>query len=195
MRGDRTPSLGTATKLARGLRELRDDADSPQYFGLIANNGSHPTARVEYALRADDLLNEPHGKLTPKLWNGYLNEALALVGQFGMNDQYALNIFSRGDYTALSWAWNAIPYQEPIEGAKLLHWAGQFKPWAPRPVRAQELWKQYELPLDKLIQQASPPAGAATPAPATAPAEAPSTGTAVDVRSRDGARGRDRDSR
>jgi membrane protease subunit HflK len=51
------------------------------------------------------------------------------------------------------------------------------------------------LPLDKLIQQASPPAGAATPAPATAPAEAPSTGTAVDVRSRDGARGRDRDSR
>lgn len=59
VRGDRTPSLGTATKLARGLRELRDDADSPQYFGLIANSGSHPTARVEYALRADDLLNEP----------------------------------------------------------------------------------------------------------------------------------------
>ena len=26
-----------------------------------------------------ELLNEPHGKLTPKLWNGYLNEALALV--------------------------------------------------------------------------------------------------------------------
>ena len=59
VRGDRTPSLGTATKLARGLRELRDDADSAQYFGLIANGGSHPTARVEYALRADDLLNEP----------------------------------------------------------------------------------------------------------------------------------------
>ena len=26
IRGDRMPSLGTATKLARGLRELRDDA-------------------------------------------------------------------------------------------------------------------------------------------------------------------------
>ena len=50
---------GRLRKLARGLRELRDDADSPQYFGLIANSGSHPTARVEYALRADDLLNEP----------------------------------------------------------------------------------------------------------------------------------------
>lgn len=51
------------------------------------------------------------------------------------------------------------------------------------------------LPLDKLIQQAAPPAGTAVPAPATTPAEAPSTGAAVDVRSRDGARGRDRDSR
>jgi len=59
VRGDRTPSLGTATKLARGLRELRDEADTPHYFGLVATSTSHPTARVEYALRADDLLSEP----------------------------------------------------------------------------------------------------------------------------------------
>src|SRR3954464_8980754 len=36
IRGDRMPSLGTATKLARGLRELRDDADTPQYPRLVA---------------------------------------------------------------------------------------------------------------------------------------------------------------
>jgi transcriptional regulator with XRE-family HTH domain len=59
IRGDRMPSLGTATKLARGLRELRDDADTPQYLGLVASGATNPTARVEYALRADDLLNEP----------------------------------------------------------------------------------------------------------------------------------------
>jgi transcriptional regulator with XRE-family HTH domain len=59
IRGDRMPSLGTATKLARGLRELRDDADTPQYLGLVAAGATNPTARVEYALRADDLLNEP----------------------------------------------------------------------------------------------------------------------------------------
>jgi len=59
VRGDRTPSLGTATKLARGLRELHDEADTPQYFGMIADTASHPTARIEYALRADDLLTEP----------------------------------------------------------------------------------------------------------------------------------------
>ena len=59
VRGDRTPSLGTATKLARGLRELRDESDTPGYFGVMAAGTSHPTARVEYALRADEMLNEP----------------------------------------------------------------------------------------------------------------------------------------
>ena len=59
IRGDRMPSLGTATKLARGLRELREDADTAQYLGLVAAGAVNPTARVEYALRADDLLTEP----------------------------------------------------------------------------------------------------------------------------------------
>jgi transcriptional regulator with XRE-family HTH domain len=59
VRGDRTPSLGTATKLARGLRELHDEADTPQYFGMVASAASHPTARVEYSLRADESLSEP----------------------------------------------------------------------------------------------------------------------------------------
>ncbi len=58
IRGDRMPSLGTATKLARGLRELRDDADTPQYLGMVASGSTNPTARVEYALRADELLSE-----------------------------------------------------------------------------------------------------------------------------------------
>ncbi len=59
LRGDRMPSLGTATKLARGLRELHDDAETPHYLGVVNGNGSsNPTARVEYALRSDDFLSE-----------------------------------------------------------------------------------------------------------------------------------------
>jgi transcriptional regulator with XRE-family HTH domain len=57
--GDRMPSLGTATKLARGLREIRDDAEAPQYLSAVASGTSNPTARVEYALRADEVLSEP----------------------------------------------------------------------------------------------------------------------------------------
>ena len=58
VRGDRMPSLGTATKLARGLRELGENDDGPQYLGLIGGGVQNPTARVEYALRADDALSE-----------------------------------------------------------------------------------------------------------------------------------------
>jgi transcriptional regulator with XRE-family HTH domain len=60
IRGDRTPSLGTATKLARGLREIRDEAETPAYFGQVSSGIPNPTARVEYALRSDEALSEVH---------------------------------------------------------------------------------------------------------------------------------------
>ena len=59
IRGDRMPSLGTATKLARGLREIRDDADASTALGVVSMGPQNPTARVEYALRADEALGEP----------------------------------------------------------------------------------------------------------------------------------------
>jgi transcriptional regulator with XRE-family HTH domain len=59
IRGDRMPSLGTATKLARGLREIRDDADTSTALGVVSAGTQNPTARVEYALRADEALAEP----------------------------------------------------------------------------------------------------------------------------------------
>ena len=59
IRGDRMPSLGTAQKRARGLRELREDSDASAALGLVSVGTQNPTARVEYALRADDTLSEP----------------------------------------------------------------------------------------------------------------------------------------
>jgi transcriptional regulator with XRE-family HTH domain len=59
IRGDRMPSLGTATKLARGLREIRDDTDASAALGVVSVGPQNPTARVEYALRADEALSEP----------------------------------------------------------------------------------------------------------------------------------------
>jgi transcriptional regulator with XRE-family HTH domain len=58
VRGDRMPSLGTATKLARGLRELGENDEGPQYLGLMGGGIQNPTARIEYALRADEALSE-----------------------------------------------------------------------------------------------------------------------------------------
>ena len=59
IRGDRMPSLGTATKLARGLREIREDSDTSVALGVVSMGPQNPTARVEYALRADESLSEP----------------------------------------------------------------------------------------------------------------------------------------
>ncbi len=58
IKGDRMPSLGTATKLARGLREIHDESDGPTYFAGLAARQPLPTSRVEYALRGDELLTE-----------------------------------------------------------------------------------------------------------------------------------------
>lgn len=64
VRGDRVPSLHTATLLARGLGMPQDLLDD-ESFGT---SGS-PAARVEYALRSDDLLSEAEVR---KIMNVYL---------------------------------------------------------------------------------------------------------------------------
>jgi len=58
IKGDRMPSLGTATRLARGLREIADDTEGPAYFASLNSRPVLPTTRVEYALRGDDTLTE-----------------------------------------------------------------------------------------------------------------------------------------
>ncbi|MEA2652482.1 MAG: helix-turn-helix protein [Chloroflexota bacterium] len=54
---ERMPSLRTAAKLARGLRDIQDEADAQAYFASISR-AVLPTTRVEHALRGDDSLSE-----------------------------------------------------------------------------------------------------------------------------------------
>ena len=58
IKAGRMPTLGTATKLARGLGEIHDEADGPGYFESLNSRPVLPTTRVEYALRGDDSLTE-----------------------------------------------------------------------------------------------------------------------------------------
>lgn len=55
---DRMPSLRTATKLARGLREIGAESEGLAYFAAQPNRTALPHARVERALRGDDALTE-----------------------------------------------------------------------------------------------------------------------------------------
>jgi transcriptional regulator with XRE-family HTH domain len=99
IRGDRMPSLGTATKLARGLRELRDDADTTQYLGLVASGSMNPTARVEYALRADDLLTEPQVR---QIMEYYLAVRIRRYGRAFQPDDKASGTSERGSDRTLT---------------------------------------------------------------------------------------------
>jgi len=87
VRGDRTPSLGTATKLARGLREIRDDSETPAYFGQLSNGTASSPARVEYALRSDDLLAEAHVR---QVMEYYLAIRMRQAARAGMVPRTAL---------------------------------------------------------------------------------------------------------
>jgi transcriptional regulator with XRE-family HTH domain len=70
MRGDRTPSLRTATLLARGLGFPQD----PGWLdGQSFGRSDSPAARVEYALRSDGLLTEA---AVGKIMNVYLGARL-----------------------------------------------------------------------------------------------------------------------
>jgi transcriptional regulator with XRE-family HTH domain len=96
IRGDRMPSLGTATKLARGLRELREDADTPQYLGLMSSGAANPTARVEYALRADDVLSEPQVRQIMEYYLAVRMRRLGRAYQGGEASRPAQSSYLRG---------------------------------------------------------------------------------------------------
>jgi transcriptional regulator with XRE-family HTH domain len=82
IKGDRMPSLGTATKLARGLREISDESDGPAYFDTQQHRHLLPTTRVEYALRGDEILTETDVR---ELMQAYINlRSRRLRGARGM---------------------------------------------------------------------------------------------------------------
>jgi transcriptional regulator with XRE-family HTH domain len=91
IKGDRMPSLGTATKLARGLREITDESDGPAYFASLNSRAVLPTTRVEYALRGDDTLTEADVR---ELMQAYIALRQRRIRSDG-NGTHAANGFSR----------------------------------------------------------------------------------------------------
>ena len=84
IKGDRMPSLGTATKLARGLREIHDEGEGPAYFASQSNR-LLPTARVEYALRGDEILTEADVRELMQAYIGVRSRRQRANGQNGPN--------------------------------------------------------------------------------------------------------------
>jgi len=90
IKGDRMPSLGTATKLARGLREIHDEAEGPAYFASLSARQLLPTARVEYALRGDELLTEGDVRELMQSYISVRNRRQRGNGSGGADDSYSV---------------------------------------------------------------------------------------------------------
>jgi transcriptional regulator with XRE-family HTH domain len=69
LRDDRTPSLETATKLARALRNVQGESDTADYFDRAPEETLFPARRVEMALRSDGVLDDEEVR---RLMNLYL---------------------------------------------------------------------------------------------------------------------------
>ena len=93
IKGDRMPSLGTATRLARGLREIADDAEGPSYFASLNARQVLPTTRVEYALRGDDTLTEADVR---ELMQTYIQLRTRRIRDSGNGSRMHANGYSNG---------------------------------------------------------------------------------------------------
>jgi transcriptional regulator with XRE-family HTH domain len=58
VRGERRPTLHTAVRLARVVRESADESSATRFFGSLTAESLDPVAEVERALRADGLLDD-----------------------------------------------------------------------------------------------------------------------------------------
>ncbi len=96
IKGDRMPSLGTATRLARGLREIHEEAEGPAYFATLATRQMLPTTRVEYALRGDEALTEADVRELMQAYIGVRARRVRARGSSGGNGMGGVNGLSRG---------------------------------------------------------------------------------------------------
>lgn len=58
LRGDRAPTLETATRLAHALRQVSQPEEAPLYFDRLPETTIFPTQRVEAALLGDEELDD-----------------------------------------------------------------------------------------------------------------------------------------
>ena len=58
VRGERRPTLHTAVRLARVVRDSADESSATRFFGSLTADSLDPVREVERALRADGLLDD-----------------------------------------------------------------------------------------------------------------------------------------
>lgn len=147
--------LATFEPSARGIaarpnpaRQLRCQADLVEYAaGSLCSRDAADLRRFTAASGQLDRPSFNAGVLVLGLARlralDFTTTVLGLVQRFGLQDEQALNVYSGGEFRELPSEWNAMPYVDACDGAKLMHWAGHLKPWMDGPIRYADRWREF----------------------------------------------------
>ena len=70
VRGERRPTLRTAVRLARVVRDNTDESSATRFFGALTSESLDPVGEVERALRADNELGDDDVRRVMRVYLG-----------------------------------------------------------------------------------------------------------------------------
>jgi transcriptional regulator with XRE-family HTH domain len=70
VRGERRPTLRTAVRLARVVRDTADESSATRFFGSLTSDSLDPVGEVERALRSDAELNDDDVRRVMRVYLG-----------------------------------------------------------------------------------------------------------------------------
>jgi transcriptional regulator with XRE-family HTH domain len=70
VRGERRPTLRTAVRLARVVRDSADESSATRFFGSLTSDSLDPVSEVERALRADADLDDDDVRRVMRVYLG-----------------------------------------------------------------------------------------------------------------------------
>ena len=82
----------------------------------------------------------------------FVRTTLDMVKRFGVNDQLALNLYTKGEFEPLDPAWNVFAGQDTSDAPHIIHWPGPKKPWNTDDVPFKSVWDAYAREYDPIRQ-------------------------------------------
>ncbi|HET7422997.1 MAG TPA: glycosyltransferase [Gemmatimonadales bacterium] len=82
----------------------------------------------------------------------FVRTTLDLVQRFGVNDQLAINLYTKGEFEPLDSAWNVFVGQDASDAPHIIHWAGPKKPWNTNDLPFKSDWDAYAREYDPMRQ-------------------------------------------
>lgn len=78
-----------------------------------------------------------------KLRQNKFEEKTKKLLKWGFDDQILINIYAKSNYYKLDHSWNIFANKEDSQNGKIIHWAGDKKPWKDKNIKLKNYWNRY----------------------------------------------------